>query len=271
MKKGIAVLLLALAMLILAACGSKAAPAQTQPTQAAQAAQPTQATQPTEAPRATEAAVQPTSPLEYAGIYCRTWSEEIGGTVAERNSYYVLNPDHTGFLVAQGVGTLTWNESQLTDNLGVTYNIALTRENGTVNLLVYEFQDAPSVYKKIESLPDEINAAIADEAMSIRYAQNFPGVYCKTKSEEIGGAVVERKSYIVLNEDYTGYWIAQDAGKVTWNENQLTDSLGMTYSITMIEENGIDNLLVYEFQDSPSAFVRIEKLPADIESMIALP
>lgn len=262
MKKCIAIVLLALAMLMLAACGGKDAPApvQTQPTQETQAAETT---------LATEAATQPTAPLEYAGIYCRTWSEEIGGVVVEQNWYYILNPDHTGCRVIQAIGTITWTENQITDNLGQTYRIALTQENGTVNLLVYEFQDTPSVYQKIERLPDEINAAIAEEAMHMRYAQYFPGVYCQTRNEEIGGTVTQRKTYIVLNEDRTGYWIVQEIGTVTWDENQLTDNLGMTYSIALIEENGTDHLLVYEFQDTPSVYERIEKLPDDIENMIS--
>lgn len=262
MKKSIAIVLLTLVMLMLAACGGKAAPAPAE-------TQPTQETQAVETTQATEAPTQPTAPLEYAGIYCRTWSEEIAGTVAERNSYYILNPDHTGYLVMQAVGTLTWDENQLTDHLGGTYSIALTQENGIVNLLVYEFQDTPSVYKKIEKLPDEINALIAEEAIHMRRDQEFSGVYCRTVSEEIGGTVTERKSYIVLNEGGTGYWAAQDIGEVTWNENQLTDNLGMTYSIALIEENGTDNLLVYEFPDNPSVFVRIEQLPAEIENLIA--
>lgn len=267
MKKSIAIVLLTLVMLMLAACGGKAAtaPAETQLTQETQAAE-TQATE----TQATEATTQPAAPLEYAGIYCQTWSEEIGGTVAERKSYFILNPDHTGYLVFQAVGTLTWDENLITDNLGQTYPIALTQENGTVNLLVYEFQNTPSVYQKIDQLPDEINAAIAEEAISMRCDQTFSGVYCRTWSEEIGGTVAERKSYIVLNEGGTGYLVAQEIGKVTWTESQLTDNLGVTYSIALIEENGIDTLLVYDFPDNPSAYAKIDKLPADIENMIAM-
>lgn len=268
MKKRIALFLLAAVMLMLTACAAKVevAPstAATEPaTQATEAATTEPTTQATEAPT-TEAA----APLEYEGYYCRTWTEEIGGTVAERNSYYILNADHTGYLVMQAVGTLTWTEDQMTDNLGQTYRIALTEENGTVSLLVYEFQDTPSVYRKIDRLPDDINAAIAEASIYMRRDQTFAGVYCHSWSEEMGGTVMERKAYIVLNEGGTGYWITQEVGTVTWTDTQMTDNLGMTYSITMIEENGVDNLLVYEFPDNPSAYLRIDQLPADIAAML---
>lgn len=168
MKKSIAIVLLALVMLMLAACGSRtpAAPSiieteSTQPTQPE--TQPTQATQPTAAPtQPTTSPTQPAVPLEYTGIYWRTWNEEIAGTVAVRNSYYVLNADHTGYVIAQAVGTLTWTESQVKDNLGQVSRIALNQENGDVNLVVYEFQGNPSVYKKIAKLPAEIESMIAE-------------------------------------------------------------------------------------------------------------
>lgn len=145
----IATALLAAALLMLAACGRKT---ETAPS-AADAEQTTQQTQTTQT-------AMPTEP-EYAGSYFRTWSEEIGGTVAERNSYIVLQEDHTGYWIAQDVGTLTWDEGHLALTVGAAYEIALTQENGTVNLLLYEFQDdsgawIPTAYEKIQELPAEI-------------------------------------------------------------------------------------------------------------------
>lgn len=98
---------------------------------------------------------------EYTGVYWRTWSEEIIGTVAEMNSYIVLAEDRTGYWIEQDVGMLTWDESQLMLTIGLTYDIALTQENDTVNLLVYESQDetgvwVPTVFEKIEELPAEM-------------------------------------------------------------------------------------------------------------------
>lgn len=270
MKKRIAFFMLAAAMLVLAACGSKAVT-----TPSAAETEQTQETQVQEA-QAAEATAQPTAPLEYAGVYCQTWNEEIGGTVVEQHSYYVLNEDHTGYLFAQAVAGLTWDEGKLTENIGVTYDIALTQENGTVKLLVYQFQDKPSVFNKIEKLPAEIEAMLAEfiegeraQEMQVP-APEYPGVYCQTWNEEIGGTVVERNTYIVLNADYTGNWIVQEVGTVTWNESQMTDNLGLTYSIALTQENGTVKLLVYEFQDNPTVYEKIEKLPADIESMISM-
>lgn len=104
---------------------------------------------------------------EHTGVYWRTWSEEIAGTVVEMSSYIVLDEDRTGYWIAQDVGTLTWDESQLTLTVGATYNIALTQENGTVKLLVFEFQDdtgawIPTVYDKIEKLPEKIENMLAE-------------------------------------------------------------------------------------------------------------
>lgn len=104
---------------------------------------------------------------EYTGIYWRTWSEEIAGTVVEMNSYIVLNEDYSGYWIAQDVGTLTWDESQLMLTVGATYDIALTEENGVVNLLIYEFQDEngvwiPTVFEKTENLPMEIENMLAE-------------------------------------------------------------------------------------------------------------
>lgn len=160
MKRKIAILLTVMAMLT--ACGSKtgtASPAgNTETTQAA-------VTQVTEAQtQATEAETQevtlPSEP-EYPGVYWRTWSEEIGGTVTDMNAYIVLNEDGTGYWIAQGIGMLNWDEGQLALTIGVSYEFALVQENGTVNLLVYEFQDEngewkPTVYEKIDELPAEL-------------------------------------------------------------------------------------------------------------------
>lgn len=154
MKRRIVMSLLAAAVLILAACGNKAGT--TPPAADAEQTQVTEAE--------TQAADQPLEP-EYAGIYWRTWSEEIGGTVVELNSYIVLNEDGTGYWIAQDVGTLTWDESQVMLTVGVSYEIALTQEKGTLTLLVYEFRDAggawiPTAYEKIGELPAEIEEMI---------------------------------------------------------------------------------------------------------------
>lgn len=129
MKK-IAIVFLA-AMLLLAACGSR-----------------------------TEA-VSPAPEPEYAGIYRQSWQEEIGGTVIDLNAYIVLNEDGTGYWIAQDVGTLTWEAGRLKLTIGEEYDMALTRENGIVELQVCRFRDAdgernPTVFEKIEALPGEI-------------------------------------------------------------------------------------------------------------------
>lgn len=104
---------------------------------------------------------------EYTGIYWRTWQEEIAGTVIDMNSYIVLNEDSTGCWIGQDVGTLTWDESQITLTVGEAFDIALTQENDAVNLLVFEFQDdngvwIPTVFEKIEELPAEIENMLAE-------------------------------------------------------------------------------------------------------------
>lgn len=132
MKKQIAVFLLAAAFLMLAACGSR----------------------------------QQSPEPDYPGIYGRTWSEEIGGTTVQRKAYVVLNEDHTGCWIAQDIGDLTWEEGRITLAIGETFDIALTRENGAVKLLVYEFPDetgkgTPRAYEKTDALPPEIEEMLA--------------------------------------------------------------------------------------------------------------
>lgn len=155
MKKRIAISLLAAVVLMLAACGSK-----TDTIPASSDTEQIQQTHEIQTGGDTQTDAVSSAP-EYTGIYRRMWSEEIDGTVVELNSYIVLNEDGTGCWIAQDVGTLTWDESRLTLTVGAAYETALTQENGSVNLLVYEFQDAggawiPTVYEKIEELPAEI-------------------------------------------------------------------------------------------------------------------
>ncbi len=107
---------------------------------------------------------EPSAP-EYPGVYGRTWSEEIVGTVMEMHSYIVLNEDHTGYWIAQDVGALTWEEGQLMLSIGAAYGMALTQEGETVNLLVSEFPDdseeMPTVFEKIDGLPAQIESLLA--------------------------------------------------------------------------------------------------------------
>lgn len=142
MKKRIAILFLAAAVLLLPACSGKNGTVSSSSTEE-QEKQHTQET------------------LEYTGIYWRTWREEIGGTVVDMNSYIILNEDHTGYWIGQDVGTLTWDEGQLMLTVGATYEFALTQENGRANLLVYEFRDdngewLPTAFEKIEKLPAQM-------------------------------------------------------------------------------------------------------------------
>lgn len=167
MKKIIAISLVALSMLMLAACGTKAATVsaavETKPTQETVQVQATVPVPETQATEATAPAVTEAPKPEYPGVYMRTIREEIGGTVTERHSYIVLNEDHTGYSILQDIGALTWNEGQMTEAIGLSYNIALAQENSTVNLLVYEFQDAnPTVYEKIEKLPADMEQLVAE-------------------------------------------------------------------------------------------------------------
>lgn len=156
MKQRITIFLLTALMLILAGCGSKV-----ETVTAATDAEQTQQTREIQNTQADTQAADPSSEPEYTGIYWRTWSEEIAGAVVEMNSYIVLEADSTGYWIAQDVGTLTWDESQLQLAVGAAYEITLIRENNTVNLLVYEFQDEngewnPTVFEKINKLPEKI-------------------------------------------------------------------------------------------------------------------
>lgn len=126
--------------------------------------------------------------------------------------------------------------------------------------------DAPAV-------PSEQPQAVQTTEAETQAAPEYPGMYGRTWSEEIAGTVVEMHAYIVLNEDHTGFWIAQDVGTLTWDENRLMLTVGAVYSMTLAQEDGTGNLLVSEFRDENGAeilteYERIEKLPAEIEEML---
>lgn len=155
MKRRIAIFLLVVALLMTAACANKS-----------KADLPTIHTEPAPETQVTQVDSHADAP-EYPGVYWRSWREEIAGTVIDMKSYIVLNADNTGYWIAQDVGILTWDESRLTLTIGEVYDIALTQENGTDTLLVYEFQDAdgtwiPTVFEKIEKLPTEISELLSD-------------------------------------------------------------------------------------------------------------
>lgn len=171
MKK-YAICLLAV-MLMLAACGNKA---ETKPAVATAAQQvqeeTTQAAPETEAETVAEPLPEETEAeseeLEYAGIYEHPYSEEIGGTLVERSLYIILNEDHTGYWIIQAVGMLTWDENQLTQEIGAVNDFTLSKKDGKVVLNVYDFQDengnwTSSEYVKIDELPAEIEELIALE------------------------------------------------------------------------------------------------------------
>lgn len=160
MKKTIAIFLLA--ALMLSACADKTVPASAEPEQEVQT---TQAEAPETQSAETEAPETQPAP-EYPGVYEQVWSEEIGGAVVELHSYIVLNEDSTGYWIAQDIGMLTWDENRLMLTIGAEYEIALAQENGSVNLLIYEFQDEngewiPTVFEKIDRLPEQIEQMLA--------------------------------------------------------------------------------------------------------------
>lgn len=266
MKKRIAWILLAAAVLMLAACGHKNEPAptaaETEQVQETQAAEPeTQATVPVPKPVC-------------AGVYRKPWREEIAGKVVEGYSYIVLKEDHTGYWVAQAVATLTWDETQLKTTVGEVCNIELTQDNAAIKLLVYpdprsSTAQTPDVYEKIEKLPAEIEAMIAEDSVQPCSELDYPGTYCRTWTEEIGGTIAQRHSYYLLNADHTGYVIAQAVGSLTWDKDHVTDNLGLTYRIAVNRKNEAVNLLVYESQGDPAVYQKIDKLPADVEAMLA--
>lgn len=104
--------------------------------------------------------VCPSCAPEYPGVYRHAWREEIAGTVAEMNSYIVLNEDHSGYWIAQDVGMLTWEDGQLTLTVGAVCDMALTREGENVNLQVSDGGEAPTVFEKIEELPEQIQSLL---------------------------------------------------------------------------------------------------------------
>lgn len=133
--------------------------------------------------------------------------------------------------------------------------------NAGMDACVGLYDDYYSLYVELGMVNDEV------------YEPEYPGVYMRTTREEIGGTVVETNSYIVLNEDGTGFWIAQDVGMLTWDESQLMLTVGETIDIARTQENGIEYLMVYQFQDEngvwmPTEFERIEELPAEIAQML---
>lgn len=74
-----------------------------------------------------------------------------------------------------------------------------------------------------------------------------PGAYKHSYTDNIDGQDIEINSYIMLNEDGTGFYIVQDDLKLTWDENSITDENGNELKFTLkdegtivIDENGIE-------------------------------
>lgn len=102
----------------------------------------------------------------------------------------------------------------------------------------------------------------------------YPGVYRHAWHEEIAGNSIEMNSYIVLNADYTGFWIAQDIGTLSWDESRLVLSVGAVFDIALAQESGTDILSVCESQNEqgelvPAVFEKIEKLPTEIAELLS--
>ncbi len=54
--------------------------------------------------------------------------------------------------------------------------------------------------------------------------ESIAGTYVHTYSEELEGEEITFQDYLILNEDHTGYGIAQDIVKITWDEAAIHTS-----------------------------------------------
>lgn len=276
MKKRMIIALLAAAVLVLAACGNKneTAPSAAQ-TEQAQESQ-------TQAVEIDAQAVYES--LE--GCY-----QDSVGQRAVMNTW--LTDDGLGIRVIWASSAFQEREWNMTAVLTQDNQLAYT--DGTCSEITYladnaydskEISSNQEGFFTIEgdkllwnSAPDEACKAcvfepVPEEAANQSWEPEYEGVYLRTWSEEIGGKNVEHKAYIVLNEDGTGYWIAQDVGMLSWDESQLMLTIGATYDIALTQEGETVSLLVYEFQNEngewiPTVFEKIESLPAEMEELLA--
>lgn len=65
------------------------------------------------------------------------------------------------------------------------------------------------------------------------------GYFANEYEEEIDGQVTKRADYIILLEDYTGFYSAQDIIDLTWNQDEIKRADGVTMKLKAGENDGI--------------------------------
>ena len=152
MKKVLsAIIVTALALSVLSACGAQeAAPAET--------AAATEAATETAAP-----AAENTSGFKM-GYYVNEYEEEIEGSKATRKDYIVLLDDGKGFYSAQDIVDITWNRDQIAYADGKKIDARpegediIVTENGQERVFKITVEDLPEdLYRKIDENLDARN------------------------------------------------------------------------------------------------------------------
>ena len=153
MKKVLsAIIVTALALSVLSACGAK------------------QEAAPAETAAATEAATEAAAPAAEntagfkMGYYVNEYEEEIEGSKATRKDYIVLLDDGKGFYSAQDIVDITWNRDQIAYADGKKIDARpegediIVTENGQERVFKITVEDLPEdLYRKIDENLDARN------------------------------------------------------------------------------------------------------------------
>lgn len=279
MKKRIAIILLAAVVLTLAACGN-----QTETEPSATAPEQVPETQVTEAVQETQA-VTVDADAVYASV-----AGSYQDSVSQRASLYAWQTEG-GLGIRVNWASSASEETEWNMTAVLTEDNKLEYTNGTKHQMTYrennevESQEVVNSQQGFFTITDGklLWNGAADEGCKEcvfepvpeeAWVPEYEGVYEHRFREEIGGTVVDRGAYIILNEDHTGYWIVQAVGLLTWDETHLKQEIGIVNDFTLSQKDGKTVLTVYDFQDEngnwiPDEYVKIDELPADMAQLLA--
>lgn len=132
-----------------------------------------------------------------------------------------------------------------------------------------EISDIEATDEKAE----EVNTDTKPEEKTEKAQEKIPvkiGAYVMEYEEEIGGENVKIQDYILFKEDGTGFSIAQDDVKITWDADKINTEGGSTYTYTVnadgtlsLEADGIVREYKYSGETLPEEV--IDKMRLDLD------
>ena len=251
MKKVLsAIIVTALALSLLAGCGTQtqeAAPAETKAaeTAAPETAAPAETAAPETTAPETAAAAEAAEEVPAAltpGTYVFSYEDEIEGEKVECKEYIVLTEDGKGSFTAQDTVDITWNGNEIICANGSK----ITAKPDGENLIVTE-----------EGQPEKIFIRTEEKIPNNEETGFKMGYYVNDYEEEIEGSKAARKDYLILLDDGKGFYSAQDIVDITWNRDQIAYADGTVIDARregediIVTDNGQERVFKSTIEDLP--------------------